>query len=181
MKCPKCKEQKLQTNKLENIEINECPSCNGMFFEKDELRKSKDAIDPDLNWMDFSIWKHKDKFKTNSDAITCPKCQKQMVAIEYANTKIEVDFCPSCLSTWLDGGEFGKIIYALEKELKTMSSKDYMKNSLKQAKELITGDEKFMSEWKDLSNVLRLMTYRIFTENKTVRNTVDAIKTTPIK
>jgi len=37
--------------------------------------------------------------------------------------------------------------------------------SIKEAAEIITGPEAFISEWKDFATVLRMMQYRMFVEN----------------
>ena len=60
MNCPRC-DVELSTQLITDVEIDECPECKGVWFENDELRRAKDATDPDLNWIDFEIWKHKDK------------------------------------------------------------------------------------------------------------------------
>jgi uncharacterized protein len=181
MKCPKCTDITLKKNKIDTIEIDECPNCNGVWFDKDELRQSKDIYDPDLNWMDFDIWKHKDQFKVLENSLSCPSCEKQMVVINYADTKVEIDYCPYCQGVWLDSGEFMKIINSLEKELKSMGAGSYLKETLREATDLFNGKEGFLSEWKDFKNVLRLMKYRVFIENPSLQKSVDTIKNIPIK
>ncbi len=52
---------KLRTLKMLKIDV--CSKCAGVWFDQDELRKAKDQTEPDLNWMDFEIWKHEDRFK----------------------------------------------------------------------------------------------------------------------
>lgn len=172
----------LKKKMIQKIEIDECEKCKGMWFEDDELRKAKDATDEDLNWMDFEIWKHKDQFKTKSRNLPCPQCNKALVTIDYADTGVEIDYCPTCKGTWLDKGEFTKMIEALRNELLTKSFSKYITASLEEAKEIITGPESFLSEWKDFSTVLRMMRYRIFAENPKLLNTVISIqKANPIK
>ena len=172
MNCPCC-EIKFTRKMINDIEIDECEKCKGIWFEDDELRKAKDSVDEDLNWMDFEIWKHEDQFKTESRNIPCPQCAKVLlVAINYAETAIEVDYCPTCKGTWLDKGEFEEIIEALANELLTKSVSGYVKASLEEAKEIITGPESFISEWKDFTTVLRMMQYRLFAEKPKLLNVV---------
>ena len=158
MKCPCCKLE-LKKNLVKKIEIAECEQCKGTWFEGDELRKAKDAADEDLNWMDFEIWKNKDRFKIKSRNLPCPQCNKALVAIDYADTGVEIDCCPVCRGTWLDKGEFKKIIDALTNELLAKSFAEYIKTSVEEAKEILTGPESFFSEWKDFATVLRIMQY----------------------
>jgi uncharacterized protein len=169
MNCPKCEVQ-LENKPLAGIDIDECAKCSGMWFEKDELRQAKDKTDSDLNWMDFEIWKNVDNFLLTSKQKPCPACKSNMVATEYADTKVTIDCCPKCDGIWLDKGEFEKIIFALEDELKTKSAKDYVKASIAEAKEIITGGENIISEWKDFTTVLRMMQYRMLVENQKLQN-----------
>ena len=87
----------------------ECPKCGGAWFQDDQLRKAKDTADPDLNWMDFEIWKHADRFKASGVTVACPTCSGSLVRIDYDNTGVEIDCCPQCKGIWLDKGEVKKI------------------------------------------------------------------------
>jgi Zn-finger nucleic acid-binding protein len=95
-----------------------------------------------------------------------------LVAIDYSTTGVEIDYCPGCNGTWLDKGEFKNIIEALTNELETKSFSEYVKSSIEEAKEIITGPEPFLSEWKDLSTVLRMMQYRLLVGNPKLLDTV---------
>ncbi len=181
MKCPVCKIE-LNKKSIGDVEVDECSKCGGMWFEEDELRRAKDASEADLNWMDFEIWKNKDKFKAESRNLSCPKCSQILVAVNYADTKTEIDYCANCKGVWLDQGELKKIIDALNEELNAKSFPDYIKSSLQEAKEIVTGPESFISEWKDFMTVLRMMQYRLFAENPKLLNAVIEIqKANPIK
>jgi Zn-finger nucleic acid-binding protein len=175
MNCPRCKIAMKKRN-IKDIKIDECPKCKGIWFDQGELRKAKDQTDPDLNWMDFEIWKHEDRFNLSAKPIQCPKCNIEMAAIQYGDTNVEIDYCSKCRGTWLDEGEFGKIIDALTDELGTKSVSDYIKSSLEEAKEIITGPEGLVSEWKDFITVLRMFEYRFFVENPKLLKAVKAIQ-----
>jgi Zn-finger nucleic acid-binding protein len=167
MNCPKCNHE-LAVNRLDTIQIDECPSCGGTWFDRDELRLAKDQADPDLNWMDFELWQHQDRFKVLEKKTVCPKCRVDMVAIDYDDTKVEIDHCLLCEGVWLDAGEFEKIIAALTQELLTKSLPEYIKSSLEEAAEIIKGPERLLSEWRDFLTVFRMLQYRILTDNLVV-------------
>ena len=169
--CPKC-DIALENKEIEPISVDLCPTCEGVWFEKDELRQAKDITDSDLNWLDFEIWKNKDKFKASESSIKCPDCGLQTVLLNYGETDVEIDYCLECQGVWLDKGEFIKIIEALTKELLTKPFSDYIQSSLKEAKEIITGPESIISEWKDFSTVLRFMQYRLLVENPELQDTL---------
>jgi len=164
MNCPKCSDQ-MGIQKIENVEIDICSKCSGIWFDQDELRKAKDKSDPDLNWMDFEIWKNEDKFNFSQIPIQCPKCNIDMVEIDYANTRVKIDYCPKCQGIWLDEGEFQNIIETLNLELANKSISDYVKASLEEGLEIVKGPESFISEWKDFTTILRMFQYRVLIEN----------------
>ena len=181
MKCPCCNID-LKNNSIGEVEVDECPKCKGIWFDNDELRKAKDSADPDLNWIDFEIWKGKDKFKPRPGNLACPQCNQTLVAIHYGDTGVDIDYCPNCKGTWLDKGEFKRIIDALTDELLTKSFSEYIKASIEEAKEIISGPESFLSEWKDFTTVLKMMQYRAFVENPKLLDTVINIqRMNPIK
>ena len=91
--------------------------------------------------------------------------RRALVAIEYGDTGVEIDYCNGCRGVWLDADEFGKIIAHLSEDLLTTESSEYLRASLEEAKELVTGPESFLSEWKDLATVLRMLQYRLLGEN----------------
>jgi len=164
MNCPKCQNE-MEIRKIGTVTVDECVGCKGVWFDKDELRLSKDQKDPGLNWLDFELWKQEDKFRVSEKPISCPKCNVNMNAITYGDTEVEVDYCVSCNGVWLDGGEFEKIIEALTEEVLSKSSGDYVKASLTEAKEIITGPEGLLSEWSDFLTVLKFLETRFFVEN----------------
>jgi Zn-finger nucleic acid-binding protein len=173
--CPKCKDE-LIPKRIGRIDVDECRKCKGVWYDKDELRQAKDASDSDLDWMDFEIWKHEDQFRTSSSVLSCPACQEPMVTLEYGESKVLIDYCQSCKGTWLDKGEFKRIIEALELELLTKSFPAYIKETIQEGVEIITGPESFISEWKDFANVQRFMQYRLFVENPRLLDRVAVVQ-----
>jgi Zn-finger nucleic acid-binding protein len=173
--CPKCRVE-LQSRNIGAVSVDECRKCRGVWFDKDELRQAKDATDSDLNWMDFEIWKHEDKFKANTSGHQCPVCQKPMATLEYDDTNVQIDYCPSCSGTWLDRHEFKKIVATLERELLAKPFADYVKEAVREGIEVLTGHESFLSEWKDFATVLRLMQYRLFVEKPGLLSNIQGIQ-----
>jgi Zn-finger nucleic acid-binding protein len=163
MNCPKCNVE-LRTSKIGDVQIDECATCKGIWFDEDELRQAKDQTDKDLNWMDFDLWKNVLKSKVDHHSPHCPKCSEKMNTMKYGKTGIEIDYCTTCQGTWLDGGEFEKIIDELTQELLTKSSLQYFKATLHEAKEIFTGKEGLISEWKDFQTVLRFFRLRAHIE-----------------
>jgi Zn-finger nucleic acid-binding protein len=93
-----------------------------------------------------------------------------MQMITYQQPDVDVLYCAACEGTSLDAGNLEAIIDAHRAEADTRSVPEYMKNSLKEASEILTHPQKLISEWKDLKAVLRLSAYRIFVENPKLKS-----------
>jgi Zn-finger nucleic acid-binding protein len=104
-----------------------------------------------------------------------------MPAVNYGQTGVEICICPKCRGAWLDTGQFDKIVACLHEELETKSASDYVRDSLEEAKELVTGKEGLASEWKDFSTVLKMLEYRFFVEHPKILDAVrEAAKRMPL-
>ncbi len=180
-KCPKCGTD-LNIKALGSIDVDECESRKGIWLDKGELREAKDLADPNLNWLDFEIWKHPEKFNSKQSDIQCPTCNIPTVGIEYGHTGVNIDYCKNCHGVWLDKDELPNIIEALEHEITEKTFSEYVHESIEEAKKLVTGPESFMSEWKDLSSVFKLMQYRLYVEKpKLVETLLDLNTLNPFK
>ena len=89
MECPSCNIS-LTERSVQDIKVNECQQCKGVWFEDGELREVKDIAEPDTNWMDFEIWKHEDRFASEPRNLACPKCNQNMVAVDYDKTGVMI-------------------------------------------------------------------------------------------
>lgn len=176
-KCPNC-ECDLGPRDIGPVEVDECAKCGGIWFDRDELRRAKDATDADLQWMDFEIWRHDDQFESRESAHRCPSCDKPFVGIEYGKTGVGIDYCTECRGTWLDRGKFESIIDHLEEELAGKPFSAYVKDSVSEAREIVAGSESLMSEWKDFATMLRMMQYRLFVEKPKLLATLTGIQKT---
>lgn len=173
--CPNCK-QELEPDKVGSVEVDECKSCGGSWFEKDELRFAKDQEDPDLNWMDFDIWKHEDQFQADASHRSCPSCNEPMASVAYGNTGVSVDVCKQCHGTWLEKDELHKIVKSLEQELESKPFADYIKQAVREGLELLSGRDSLASEWKDLSTVIRMMQYRLLVEHSSLQKLLSSVQ-----
>ena len=174
-KCPDCG-MELKPVKSGGADFDECEKCKGAWYEGGEFTENKDNADPDLNWMDFEIWKHEDQFRSADSPRACPVCGENMVTVEYGHTNVIVDCCRSCKGMWLDRNEFNRIVSSLEEEVVSKSFSDYVREAVKEGAEIITGKESFLSEWRDFTTVVRLMQYRLFVEKPAVLNAITGIQ-----
>jgi Zn-finger nucleic acid-binding protein len=181
MKCPSCGSG-LITTKIGDEEVNQCQNCHGHWFDKGKLRSVKDDIDEDLVWLDFDVWTADDGLEIVWSQRQCPKCHKKMATISYGTTGEMVDYCLDGDGIWLDKGEFENIIDSLEQEVISKSGSEYVKVAIEEAKEVLTGPENIISEWKDFSTVTKLLQLRFFAENPKLMEALIAFqKSNPIK
>ena len=162
-KCPTC-DAELKIKVIGDVDIDECEKCGGIWFDRGELEQAEKAADSNLGWIDFEIWKHPENFKAQDTELKCPVDGTNMISIDYGHTGVRIHYSPSSGGVWLDKGEFPKIIESLENELSSKTFSEYFHDSVEEAKELVTGDKPFSSEWKDFTSVLKLMQYRLFVE-----------------
>ena len=174
MNCPECKTE-MEKAVFYGTEIDYCPQCLGIWFEKDELRQSKDEKDKDLNWLDIDLWKEEAKFKIAKDKKLCPLCGVPLYEVNYGDSDIKVDVCNVCEGIWLDRGEFKKIIDYLRERGKEEVLKNYFKNLIKEAMEIFTGPESFREELGDFLTVLKLLNYKFATQYPTISKIISSL------
>ncbi len=179
MQCPKCQSE-LTPRTIDTVTVDECHACEGIWFDKDELRRVKDSTDPDLNWMDFEIWKQSEAFAVAGGQTACPRCTKPMHVVNYSTTGVAIDYCHGCDGIWLDKGELERIIGALEQELLDKSLGRYVRETLGEANALLAGPESFVSEWKDFATITRLLQYRVLSLRPALASKIALLQNNPL-
>ena len=121
MDCPKCV-GKLEKKRIENVEIDACPVCEGIWFDAGELEAIIRADSADrFDYIDVGRERF-DGAELAASGINldekkgkCPRCEDgtMLVQTQYdKDERIKVDICPKGHGMWLDGGE----IQALRKK-----------------------------------------------------------------
>ena len=103
MVCPSCN-QALIVLELDNVEIDHCLQCGGVWLDAGELGlllhghldKTDDA------WMQAG----------KRGSRRCPMCREKMNLTTLPGSAVEIDFCPRQHGVWLDAGELQEIIAA---------------------------------------------------------------------
>lgn len=84
------------------FEIDVCPKCSGVFFDKGEISKlTGERI------VEKELWSGA---KGTTD-VGCPRCGGEMAGRSLGN--VVVDICRSCRGVWFDAGELQKAAYEL--------------------------------------------------------------------
>lgn len=111
MNCPVDKTPLLKKIYEDSMEVDVCPSCEGMWLDKGELEKIQDIKINDYSdelkripdYVGKSILLAKQK---NSPLCNCPVCDTQLERKEYGySSMILIDSCVNGHGVWLDKGE----------------------------------------------------------------------------
>lgn len=172
MICPDCGST-LTSGKLAGVPIDECLECGGRWFDRGELREAEEKTDEDLSWKDFSLWKDLEDLSVGSRRTECPSCEGSLVPMVHGETRVTVNYCPDCRGAWLAKGAFERIMESLERELDAMSASDYLKETVREAGELLDGGDDIGEEWKQFRTVLRLLEYRFMAEHSTLARLIE--------
>lgn len=167
MKCVKC-DKNLKKADYKGIQLDYCEECQGIWFDRGELRKVKDKEDEFIRWIDIDPWKNKDKFEISKSGKICPVCGVPLYIIGYDGFPIWVDVCNVCYGIWLDKGEFDEIVAYMKEKVEQETLSEYLKDIGEEVVEVLAGparlparQEKIASEIKDLLVVMKLFEYRL--------------------
>ena len=157
MKCPKCKLEDLKEAMINHIKIDRCDCCGGLWFDKKELRISRDARDKDLSWLDFDLWEDQDKLAVSGKSANCPKDGKPLFKIKYEDTDVMVDICLDCHGVWLDKGELDNIIAQLKERINSETIPEYLNDLGKEIAELLAHPSHADVELRHIAIVMKLL------------------------
>jgi uncharacterized protein len=174
MECPNDNEQ-LEKVLFHNVEVDYCPKCLGIWFDKDELRLAKDDKDKELNWVDVDLWRDKTKFRVSRKDKHCPVDRAGLIEVNYDESKTKIDFCKMCGGVWLDRGEFKQIMNYLKNKSDYEVLHRYAKNLVVQLWEVFSGPEKFRSELEDFLTLLKLFNYKFVEQHSHIKALIDEL------
>lgn len=135
MLCPNCK-LLLKEIELHGEFVDQCVSCHGLWFQKDELVNVLESINS------HSLEKTAAVDRENRK---CPNCDGPMRVTVYAyDSGVSISRCERCSGTWLDHGQLEQIA---NYRLGTPAS-----NCLAAERAIELEDER---HWRSLGNVIR--------------------------
>jgi Zn-finger nucleic acid-binding protein len=117
MKCPNCATELVQ-KKRDGIEMEICPSCEGMWLSRQELAQLEDEV------FDFG-YDEKGSLMLGSKPTTrsCPQCGKLLKSFQYRLYDLEMDFCEGQHGYWLDADEDKRVLELMRDEEKNLGRK----------------------------------------------------------
>lgn len=146
MLCPHCKIN-INTITVKDIDIDICPSCYGVWLDKDEILRLVEINRNELKLIDNEEEiDSEDKNKVEKlyeNEIECPRCNKLMQKFPYAGSSdIIIDSCRNGCGIWLDKGEILRIAEYLSKQGKPLDEFERAKLKTQIASLLNTSEKK---------------------------------------
>ncbi len=104
MHCVKCKAY-TETTELLNVEVDVCPDCQGIWFDRSELSAIV-GTQQDLRVQPGEM---------KPTPYSCPRCAQPLMEAPYTWDKtLLVDICAGCEGIYLDAGELEKVTDAVQ-------------------------------------------------------------------
>jgi len=106
MNCPKCGTAELKAITIDGVEVDQCATCSGLWFDRRELgdllNRNTQRVGEILGGEDEQ---GKDYYRGK-----CPRDGQDMLRVRSSrNRDVTLDACHVCQGIWLDGGEFERI------------------------------------------------------------------------
>jgi len=114
LKCPCCvtaltRYRVFDARKEAAADFEICDTCFGIWLDRDDLLGCHVPRQEERLEVDFTT--------IQPSSRTCPKCRDiNLVALRFRSPDTEIDCCPSCFGTWLDGGELQEFCDFLGKQ-----------------------------------------------------------------
>ena len=117
MKCPVCSTD-LTLTKRNGVQMEICPSCQGMWLTRQELTQLEDEV------FDFGD-DEKGSLMLGSSPTTlkCPQCFKVLKSFQYRLYDLDMDFCEDGHGFWLTADEDNRVLELMKKEEKDLGRK----------------------------------------------------------
>ena len=112
MYCPRCSTD-LVVVEYDEIELDWCPSCEGLWFDRGEMELAVTRMGPAGLGLTFER-----PAQTSEQPLRCPLCHVRMNKRLLGNPgpvqgeprPIIADMCPECGGIWLDRGELEQVL-----------------------------------------------------------------------
>ncbi|MCY1078195.1 zf-TFIIB domain-containing protein [Archangium lansingense] len=115
--CPLCENELLRPLRVSHVEVDTCPRCHGLWFDRGELERFPDRPSARsflaMKGQTFSRCRKSGHPVGRAEAM-CPTCRSEPVRCPACSERLRrvvtsaspVDVCPSCEGVWLDAGAF---------------------------------------------------------------------------
>lgn len=163
--CPRCN-MEMKKIYVSNIELDLCQSCEGVWFDKNEIEEVLSMDEEELAASELSPSLQTEIAREEipgKGGLKCPRCENELYRYNYAiSSGILIDGCEKGCGLWVDDGEIKKIFeYYLKSQQKLDPEKEkllieQLKIIEREAKER---EEKFIDSLVRMDNRSGFMKY----------------------
>ncbi len=117
MKCPNCDHERLTRKLYQDIIVDKCSNCGGLWLDFSELDQLEDTVLSNDESKGTLVWNKK------LSRLKCPKCNKQMVGFNYRLNDLHLDYCENMHGYWLDNNEEKRVVEEMKKTTERLKKK----------------------------------------------------------
>lgn len=124
--CPRCKSA-LTAVSAGALELDVCRSCEGVWFDKDELSRALKSPESGQAEGLRASWRGTapDEKDPGPSALACPRCSGGMRRFRFGlSSRVLIDGCLKGCGVWLDDGELGAVADHLSDHLRPRDAKE---------------------------------------------------------
>ena len=111
-KCIKC-ETAMIPKMVEDVEVDYCPSCRGLWLDRDEIRQLADKSEDVLAELRELVQATEpDKTAPSTVKPPCPACGAKLALAVFGS--IYMEHCAACDGIYLDRGELDKAMFVVK-------------------------------------------------------------------
>ena len=116
MICPACKNDMIVVE-YENIELDYCNDCHGVWFDSTELELLLNSMSLDSRNLLLNDMLNSPEAMAQEKKRKCPICRRKMKKTTVGeHPGVLVDACPQGNGLWFDGGEIAQLLKHLTRK-----------------------------------------------------------------
>jgi Zn-finger nucleic acid-binding protein len=116
MICPACKNDMIVVE-YENIELDYCNDCHGVWFDSTELELLLNSMSLDSRNLLLNDMLNSPEAMSQEKKRKCPICRRKMKKTTVGeHPGVLVDVCPKGNGLWFDGGEVAQLLKHLTRK-----------------------------------------------------------------
>lgn len=162
--CPRCHEV-LSRFTVFGVDLDQCQTCHGLWFDRDELDVVKSNMDDDIRWKDFDLRAYAERAHFKHTRLACPSCGAALCELRFDTSRIELEFCVKCGGLWTDKGKLIPILNHMRRKVSQEPIEQIERETLHQFLEIFIGRKGPWEEIKDFAAAWRLLTLRFMVDH----------------
>lgn len=119
--CPNCSTE-MRVENVDNVQLDVCPQCEGIWFNADELRTLLTRDPMALQDLEDRTEPQVEQKHIGPSTRACPDCKLPLQQYHYLyNSPVVLDACTNCSGFFVDAEELGKMQQWLDQSHQPMT------------------------------------------------------------